>query len=193
MHAMKVLRNTARCATLFKCLRGWAELMAKPTFLFFDERLWPKALLRDPSAARRVAFVAAQLSDSLRGDPAHSLSLGHAERLVWRAGRLLVLRRLAANGTSVSATGTAEADGDSEAAGAWCVESEVALVHLNLLKTRMRNVSVSWHLGFEIASRGFGIRPLAPALQRAMAKASASCTASVLLQGYIRAVPLVYK
>ena len=40
---MKVLRNTARCATLFKCVRGWAELMAKPTFLFFDERLWPKA------------------------------------------------------------------------------------------------------------------------------------------------------
>ena len=175
---MKVLRNTARCATLFKCVRGWAELMAKPTFLFFDERLWPKALLRDPSAARRVAFVAAQLSDSLRNDPAHSLSLGHAERLVWRAGRLLVLRRLAANGANVIAKGLTEAepDDDSEVAGAWCVESEVALVHLNLLKTRMRNVSISWHLGFEIASRGFGIRPLAPALQRAMAKASASCT-----------------
>lgn len=179
MHAVQVLRNTAQCATLFKCVRGWAELMTNPTFLFFDERLWPKVLLRDSSAARRVAFVAAQLSDSLRGDPAHSLSLGHAERLVWRAGRLLVLRRLAANGADVSATGTTDADGNSDATGAWCVESEVALVHLNLLKMRMRNVSVSWHLGFEIASRGFGIRPLAPALQRAMDKVSASCTSQI--------------
>ena len=175
---MQVLRNTAWSATLFKCVPGWAELMTRPTFLFFDERLWPKALLRDPSAARRVAFVAAQLSDSLRGDPAHSLSLGYAERLVWHAGRLLVLRRLAANGADVSAAGATEADGDSEATGAWCVESEAALVHLNLLKMRIRNISVPWHLGFEIASRGFGIRPLAPALQHAMDKVSASCAIS---------------
>ena len=63
-----------RCAHLFMRVPEWRRVLAAPSFLFFDERILPRAVLREAPAS--IAFVVGQMSDSLKLDAAHSLSLG---------------------------------------------------------------------------------------------------------------------
>ncbi len=122
---LTVLANNEWTRNLYANVSGWRSVALNPKFLFFDERVLPRWVLRN--AAGRTAFVVAQLTERNthrvpRPPPAFRPGGAQSRHLVWVAsqGRLLaVQRRPAALAT---------------AASSWCVESEVALVHLNLNK-----------------------------------------------------------
>jgi hypothetical protein len=123
---LTVFANTNWTRQAYATVPGWQSLVLDPAFLFFDERLLPRQILREQP--QRVAMIVSQLTDrdNARRPAGRASRYGGRRSLIWTAseGSLLVLRSLDGRSGTSSATGAAS----------YCVESEFALVHLNLHK-----------------------------------------------------------
>jgi len=145
---LSIFANNNWTRSLYSAPSRWAQAALDARFLFFDERILPLDVLnREPG---RVAMVIAQLSDRTNGRRPSPRRF--SRRLLWLAqsGRLVVVQ------THGEKSGPGRATIRSR-----CVESEFAMVHLQLYKFKHFSAShmASGAKGFVYTLHG-GILPL---------------------------------
>lgn len=147
---LSVFANNNWTCAMYQTHYGWERVAVDARFLFFDERLLPFDVLTQERerTPKRVAMVISQLTDRKSGR--RPTPRRFERRLLWHAdgGRLILVQ---SHGES----------SPHKAAYARCIESEYAVVHLQLFKFKHWNATIS-----ASGSRGFvytvqrGIVPL---------------------------------
>lgn len=122
---LSVFANNNWTRTLYRASAAWSRIALDPRFLFFDERLLPFEVLQ--VAPARVALVVGQLTDRKAGRrpvPAHL-----ERRMLWLAdsGRLVL----------------SQSHGTAGSRRTHCIESEFAVVHLNVYKFKHFAATIS--------------------------------------------------